>query len=119
MSDHFKVGDREIKMSFGLLDELTRIIGDVDGLADLPVNPDVRSEVLYSVLIERDEKGQKSKEAPDLYNLEPSMVAELIEWVGEHVADFFLNAMGRTTKLLTKREDQFKALTPSSDGGEA
>lgn len=117
MQQTFTLDDRDIKMTFGLLDELTRIIGDVDGLAEMPINADVRKEVLIAVLVERDEKGKRGKTEPDIYNLEADTVTEILEWVGEHVADFFLSAMERTKKLLEARTDRFKALQPSSTGG--
>ena len=85
---------RELFMSFGLLHELLRAVGDVSGASVIAIDADMREKVVVLVLSERDEKGRIVKEFP-FYTSRVSTadMHEIFKWVGSHVLDFFLTAM--------------------------
>lgn len=112
----FRDGDtvREIRMTFGLLTECAQHIGDVDRLPLIALDPELQISILNSLLSERDAEGKVVKPA-SLYqeSLSPEMVGDILEWVGEHVADFLLRNIARMKSLLDTRKDQISSLTPS------
>lgn len=103
---------RELKMTYGLVNELARVIGDIDAIPMIGIEADLRDEVMKVLLAKRDSRGNV-KETPDLFNLdiEIDQVQELLSWVGEHVLDFFLISLERGKELGKKNEDRLKALT--------
>lgn len=111
---------KEITMSYGLLNECAKVIGDIDGVPDMALNPDVRDRLLIELLSPRDQRGQ-IKEEISVFSLElaPEQVLTLLDWVGVHVVDFFLNSMTQVKSLLTDREGEIKSLMSISDGGES
>lgn len=110
---------RDIKMTFGLLNELVRVIGDVEGIAEISFNNDLRDAVLNEVFSERDEQG-RIKEPVNLFNLavDPDDVVNLLEWVGAHVTDFLLKQMLKTKVMVESNQGRLKALMPTSTGSE-
>lgn len=116
------IGDetKKIKMSFGLLNECAKVIGDIDNITEISLNPEIRDRLLIEVLSARDEMGVIT-DPISVFNLDmtPEAVITLLDWVGSHVADFFLNSMTRVKDLLTSREEKLKSLMPTSNGGEA
>lgn len=121
MQDTIKIttpdGEAERLMSWGLLDELNGIIGDIDQLAELVGSREMRNEVLTAVYSERDAKGERVGEV-SLFPLAPDEVTRVIDWVGEHVADFFLKNATNANQLGTKLAERVKALQPTTPGGE-
>lgn len=120
MNDKHEVNGQTITMTYGLLNECVREVGDVDQLAEIHIDQELRNALLVIVLSERDDEGRIEKPV-NLHKLELSVaeVQELLDWIGEHVADFFIGSLERTKKLLTDRGDRMMALMPSSSGGEA
>lgn len=121
MSDTIEVSidgeSREIKMSFGLLNELSRKIGDLDAIPMLAIDPDLRESVLISLLSKRDKKGKITEEFSFFEaGLTVEDVSNLIDWAGGHVADFFLTSLEKGKALIADREARLKALLPSSNG---
>lgn len=110
----------KIKLTYGLLNELVRSIGDIDAIADISFNVDLRDDILVQVFSERDEEGQIKKK-PNLFNLdvEPDDVVDLLDWVGSHVADFLLKQMTRTKKIIDHNQPKILALMPTSTGSPA
>lgn len=121
MADTFSLeinGDtREIKMSFGLLNNLCRLVGDIDNAAMMTIDPVMRESILVELLSHRDAKG-KVKEKIDLDSLDAAAgdIVDLIDWAGEHVFDFFLKGLERTRALQDKNLDRIKALTRTQTG---
>ena len=113
--------EKELKMTFGLLNELSRRMGDVDALPELAVNAELRESVILACVVERDKRGKFKDAEATLYDYDLSMEdsLRLLDWVGEHVADFFLKSMSSTKALIEKRQDQFQSLMPTLPGGEA
>lgn len=124
LNDHFtmRVGEnsRDIKMTFGLLNELVRTVGDIEAVAEISFNTDLRDEVLSQVFSERNKDG-RIEEKVTLFNLDvdPDEVVGLLEWVGSHVTDFLLKQMVRTKSLMEKHQPAMMALMPTSNGSPA
>jgi len=108
----------EIKMTFGLLNELARRVGDIDDVAQISYDPDLREAMLVSLLSGRDAKG-KIVEELSVFNLDMTTddVMELLDWAGAHVADFFLSSLTNAKTLVDSRMKKFQALMPTSPGG--
>lgn len=109
--------NRDIKMTFGMLNTLCQIVGDVDNIASLHVDAYVRSKILTELLSDRDSRG-KVRATADLESTDVSMddVEALLTWAGDHVLDFFLKALERTKALQDKHLPRIKALMPSQPG---
>lgn len=108
----------EVKMSFGMLNEIARQVGSIELIGEIAIDPNLRDSVITSLLSKRDAKG-KIIEQVNLFTLdmETDEVTALLHWAGGHVADFFLNSLEKTKTLLEDREGRLKALMPTSNGG--
>lgn len=111
--------DREVLMSFGLLDDLAREVGDVDSVALIGVDANLRTAVLRSLLSKRDTKGRIQEEL-SIFDIDmtPKQVNGLLDWAGAHLLDFFLTSMEQTKATVDRNQDRVKALMPTSPGGE-
>lgn len=125
LSDHIQIDTegtlRTIKMSFGLLNRICRLVGDVEGSIQLLIDPVLQEAVILEILAERNEEGQIiRKHDVDDYNLSKKDVMVLLEWVAEHLLDFFLSALKIAKSLQDRNQDRIDNLTPpsasSSDG---
>lgn len=104
----------DVKMTFGLLNNLCRAIGDIDGVAQINTNPDVRDGVLVQLLSPRDARGKiTSMIDPLTLDIDIDDSIDLIDWAGDQVLDFFLKALERTKSLQDRNLDRIKALMPS------
>ena len=110
---------QEVKMSFGMLHVIASLVGDIEAVPEMGYNPDLREAVLNELLSKRDKKG-KILEQIDMFNLDVATddVVDLINWAGEHVADFFLKSLTKAKKLVDSRQEQMQDLQPTSTGGE-
>lgn len=105
---------REVKMTYGLLDQLCRISGDVDAALLLAIDHDLRHAALSAIFAERDKTGKITKEFNAFeFDADPEDVTGLLDWAGAHVLDFFLKAATRAQKTGSDRRAQMEALTPT------
>lgn len=111
--------EAEVKMTYGLLDALCVTCGDIDGALMVSVDNDLRTEVLNQIFADRDERGNIQTPA-NLFALDmsPEDVQRLLDWVQEHVADFFLKALEGAVATKNREGDRIKALQSISTGGE-
>jgi len=109
--------ERDVKMTFGLLNNLCRKVGDIDGAATIMMDLELRDGVLIEMLSDRDKNG-KITAAADLSSIEVEMddVVELLDWAQGHVLDFFLKGLERAKALQDKNLGRIRALMPSSAG---
>ena len=103
---------REFHMSFGLLNELMKVIQDIGQVALLAIDPDLRTAVLTEVLAERDIVG-KITGPISMFALEMSSedVNALTEWVAKHTLHFFLMALASAVKVHAPYKEELEALT--------
>jgi len=98
----------ELLMSFGLLNELLVIVGDMTNIPLIAGSHDLRQTVLTSVLSPRDEKGLIA-EPVFMFNLKVSAadVQRICKWVGEHCLDFFIETIENSVRT---HQDQLPRL---------
>lgn len=109
--------EREIKMSFGLLNNLCRKVGDIEAASIIALDTNLRDAVLIELLSTRDAKGKIIEPIDlDTLDVEPDAIIDLIDWAGSHVLDFFLKGLERTKKLQESNTTRVKALIPTSPG---
>jgi len=104
-------GKRELFMSFGLLNELTGLVGGPEAVPNLSFNPELSSQALFAVLVKRDKRGRPidfdDEENPVIpADLSPEAAEEIIDWVAAHVLDFFVRRFANSTKLFAKQAGQ-------------
>jgi hypothetical protein len=109
--------EKDIKMSFALLNIICRSVGDIDGALMLDIDQDLREAVLIELLSPRNEKG-KISEPVDLMvaDVTPQAVADILSWAGDHLMDFFLAALESTKAKQEKHKGRLAALMPTSTG---
>lgn len=109
--------ERDITMTFGLLNNLCRMVGDIDSAATIVVDPVLRESILVQLLSDRDQRGKITQDIElDSLNVDPDQIISLIDWAGGHVFDFFLKGLERTKQLQDRNIDRIKALLPSQSG---
>ena len=109
--------DKTIKMTFGLLNAVCRTVGDIDGAAQISMDPYLRDMVLVELLSPRDATG-KITEPVDIFNLdiEPDDVVKLLDWASTQALDFLLKGLERAKALQERNMPRVKALMPTSTG---
>lgn len=121
MADKFTIKidgkERDIKMTFGLLNALCRAVGDIDGAAQVTLDQSLREGILIELLSERDKAG-KIQEPINLAELDVEIndMVSLLDWAGNHVMDFFLTGLERAKALQDRNMGRLKALMPSPAG---
>ena len=97
----------EVTMTFGLLNELARITGDINRIGIIDIDPDLAESVLSAVLVDRDPRG-KPKEAKDWQHpdLPPDQASAVFDWVKEHLFDFFLQRLQNTADLMARNKER-------------
>ena len=110
--------DFEVLMSFGLLNELTSLIGDPARCAAIYFNPVLREQVLVAVLSQRDKKGKIISPIENVTDVDVPLdqIEELIAWVVEHCLGFFARSLQRVMGMkeqLTEMEGLVSSLPGS------
>lgn len=117
--------DREIFMSYGLVNLLAGVAGDPDAAGRFVIDQDMREQVMRILLSERNKAGKLTGEP--LENIEDVELSiadarRLLAWASEHTIDFFLDSvldMKETIQKAGMKMDQvFEGLDlPSSTTG--
>lgn len=110
---------QKVKMTMGLLHEVCSVIGHIELLAEAAYNPEIRRDLLITLLSARDEEGEIVKEI-NIKTLEASAdeTQKLLSWAAEHAADFLLKALQSSKEMLEARKALVTNLMPTSNGGE-
>ena len=109
-----------ITMTFGLLNTLCVLVGEIEPASLMVMDHNLRKEVLIEMLSERDEQG----EIIQPYNYfalkaESEHVADLISWAQDHVLDFFMRESQRAVNKLLKAKGAVDELKSSLAGSES
>lgn len=109
--------DREIFMSFGLLNDLATLTGDPARVAAIPLIADLRMSVLNTVLAPRRKNGKKEAEI-DVTELDISIedAERLLTWASEHVMSFFVRALQKVEKVSAHHKEALAGLVSSLGG---
>lgn len=99
----FKLGDREIKMTYGLLQNLASRFKDLGQVENLSLDSNLQNDLINEVLSERDDNGQKKNPEKD-YSLTLSVTdgEALMEWISGHIIDFFISRLQAQTAAAEK-----------------
>lgn len=110
--------DREILMSFGLLNELTALVADPGFVPRIMTDVDLRESILISALSERSKTGKITKELEDITDVDISMVdfERVLTWVMDHVMSFFIRSTQTIVRVTKQHKDTMEALGSSLDG---
>lgn len=115
--------EREIVMSYGLLDKLVSKVGDIDQVSRFFTDQEVRNAVLTEVISERSPTGKMTKKiTPEDLALELETIDELLSWSAAHVTAFFIRSLTSLAKRINDlpQEDlkagMDAALTVTSNG---
>ncbi len=94
--------DHEVFASYGLMNSLSRIIGDVDQVTNVLLNPEFRDQVLLAVLSPRTKTGKiTSKIELDDLELTSELAREILEWAADRFLNFTLPlANSAVTKMM-------------------
>jgi hypothetical protein len=112
--------DREIFMSFGLLNVLSRHVGGVENVGTIALDHELRDTVLTEMLSERSKAGKLlNKIDMEDVDIEVDDVLKLLEWATEHVLNFFVNSLGTAKRLADQQAEKLASLMPSPDGSKA
>ncbi|TPL42617.1 MULTISPECIES: hypothetical protein [unclassified Mesorhizobium] len=92
---------REIFMSFGLLNEVTTLMGEPATAASVYFAPKLREQVLLAALHKRTKTGKVEAPIGSLDDVEISMsdMEALLAWEVDHAIGFFTRSMDRVVKL--------------------
>lgn len=94
---------RDIKMTYGLLNELLRAVPNIDNVASVFADPEARTTVLKAVLAERSSTGRVTTEVdPEDVNIEIETVDDILSWAAAHVTSFFMRSLINLTKQVNR-----------------
>lgn len=111
--------ERELFMSFGLLNELTTIVQDPTRIGSVNLDPELRETFLTALFAKRKKSG-KIEEAIDFDDLDVSVedVETAIEWATDHVLSFFVRSFKRIQQVTDNYKDEVTNLTSSLTGSQ-
>lgn len=109
--------ERELFMSFGLLNNLTRIVDDPTRVPAIRTDSELRDAVLSAALAERKTSGKIEKEV-DIDDIDITIddVERTLDWVMEHVMGFFVRALKKVVEVTEANKADMEALASSVNG---
>lgn len=104
----------EIFMSYGLLNHLSIVVGEVNNITSIGLDPELREGVLKCLLSERTKTGKiKTERSAEDVDISLEDVENLIDWAAEHLVDFFLRRATKSKALFDKRMTELESLMSS------
>lgn len=109
-SEHFCIiqdsTEREIFMSFGLLNEITSLLQDPATAASVYFTPELREKVILAALHQRTKTGKVEKPAAAIDDFDISLgdIEALLAWEVEHAIAFFARSMERVVAMKSTLE---------------
>ncbi|MBD9544258.1 hypothetical protein IB276_32965 [Ensifer sp. ENS04] len=125
MSDKLSIiyegNDRELLMSYGLLNELAKIVGSPEVAPSISIDESLRADVLAACLAERKPSGKVVKPVADMDDLDISIddIEKILDWATEAVLNFFVRSLGKMVKRVEANKDVLEGLKSSLDGLQA
>lgn len=108
---------REIFASFALVNSIAALVGKIENLPLIQLNPELREAVLETLLQERDGKGKITDfKKVDDFKVSLNTVQDLLEFASEHVLDFTLVALERAAALQSRNEARASRLKSTPNG---
>lgn len=113
--------ERELFMSYGLLNELAKLVGSPEVAPSITLDEHLREEVLKACLAERKASGKITAAVKDMDDLDISVedVERILDWATENVLNFFVRSLGKMVQRVEANKDTLEALKSSLDGLQA
>ncbi|KQS84252.1 hypothetical protein [Rhizobium sp. Leaf383] len=114
----FEGKDRELLMSYGLLNELAKLVGSPEVAPQISLDEGLREDVLGACLAYRKASGKILKKVEDMDDLDMSIddIEAVLDWATEHVLSFFVRSLGKMVKRVESNKDVLEGLKSSLDG---
>lgn len=114
----FEGQERELFMSYGLLNALTGIVGSPELVPQISLHQDLRSEVLGACLARRKKSGKIEKAVDDMDDLDISIsdIEAVIDWASEAVLSFFVRSLEKMARQAEANKEAFAGLKSSLAG---
>ncbi len=120
-SIRFEESDIEIKMTYGLLSEILKLLGGgEEAVLTLLGDDNVRDWVIRRIFTESKEPITVVEDLINPYeiDLDPLELDRLIAWVADHVTHFTISTAQKTQAVVQKYEAKAASLSPSKTGSE-
>lgn len=106
---------RALRMTFNLLNRLTFLIGNVEQMQEALSVPGMRAHLMCEALALRDPAGKRVVEE-NLDNLEvsPDDAGRLLDWIADHVLDFFLQTLEHQNQRLLANKTRMVQIRSAS-----
>ncbi|MFY9290383.1 MAG: hypothetical protein WAP03_06785 [Methylorubrum rhodinum] len=118
-SINIKIGEQpvEVTMYFGRLDELAEVVGSFERLPDVDFHAPTRQAVLDICLAPRDERGRRIEgEGVNLHQLTVEDGEAVLDFVKDHLSDFFLGRLEKHLRSLQANGDRLMGVGSSLNG---
>lgn len=118
----FPEDDIEIKMSYGLLSEILKIIGDGENAIEVLLgDSNIRDFIVRRIFTDSKVPVLKEEDLISPYDIEldPLKLDELVAWVADHVTHFTISTAQKTQVVVEKYQDKVASLNPSKNGSES
>jgi hypothetical protein len=107
--------DQEVFMSYGLLNEMTKLFGgNINTLPTLDLDPSIAEPIMAMLLAERDETGKIISNP--IFDISISDAEKVFDWVKEHLVNFFIGRLSSTKMVFTRHAETLTALGLSLNG---
>lgn len=107
--------DVEFFMSYGLLNEMIKIIdARPETIATLDIDPVISEVLLAALFSERDDNGKVLGIVP--FDLSIDDAEAVFDWIKEHTMGFFMRRLSKTKDFFDSRKDQLTSLGLSQTG---
>jgi hypothetical protein len=108
---------KHLVMSFGLLNEIAKLVGDIDNLGNIIIDPHLREAILVALLSDRDAEGViTTKYNTVTADLTIDEFTKIADWVSDVLFTFFIRLLESAKALQEKNQERVFKLTPTSTG---
>jgi len=104
--------EKELYMSFGLLNTLSNLFESPDQLSETFTNATLRLDILLLCLSKRDIYGKITEEfALNELEVDTDHLLDFFDWVEGHISYFFIQAWERSIRSTKKRTEAIRKAT--------
>lgn len=110
----------DIKMTYGLFNEIMHVIPDPQNISELLITDQGLRDYVLRRMLTGNKRVEKEEDLIDPFTLELDLqeVNDLILWVGDHILYFFTTSMTKVMTLGEKYEPTIRQLAQSKNGSE-
>ena len=117
-TDEGQIEPRDAFMSYGLLNDLVRVVGDPNKASVIELDPELADVVVRLVLIPRSKTGKKMIDLTvfDPPGLTVGEAMKLFDWTKAHLLDFFTSRLGASLQSISDRKEKLAEIGSKVDG---